>query len=216
MPFPEFGPFEAVFEKGELEVPGYLKLLNLLKPEAQIVLDRIERALSAGDPAPWVAALLGEPNWRPHLVGAIAFLLDQSQKLDCELLWRTVDHGSWVIPQLVVTAVFVDPSFPERARARVAEECPVAFHPGMAKYGIAPRPGASREPSAKMLASLLAASAELPSLARWAEELRREARIQKLLEDDAWNGSEKIVASWMRSVRTAFRERGRVLTPKST
>ncbi|KYF81878.1 hypothetical protein BE11_14680 [Sorangium cellulosum] len=70
MALTEFGPFAVAFEEGELDVPGYLKLLHLHTPEAQIVIDHVELALSAGDPARWGAALFRDANWRPHLVGA--------------------------------------------------------------------------------------------------------------------------------------------------
>ncbi|WP_437636896.1 hypothetical protein [Sorangium sp. So ce854] len=65
MTLTQFGPFAVVLEKGELTVPGYLELLHLHQPGAQIVIDRVERALSAGDPARWVAALFRDANWRP-------------------------------------------------------------------------------------------------------------------------------------------------------
>ncbi len=46
---------------------------------AQVVIDRIETALGAGDPRPWVVNLFEEDNWRPHLVAAIALLLDDKR-----------------------------------------------------------------------------------------------------------------------------------------
>jgi hypothetical protein len=218
MALTQFGPFAAVFEKGELDVPGHLELLHLHNPEAQIVIDRVERALSADDPTRWVAAMFRDANWRPHLVGAIAFLLDQSETLDRELLWRAIDSGSWVIPQLVVTAVFVDPSFPEKARVRVAKQCPVIVPVGLTPPERHSATGAEGVVgrSAKMLASLLAASAAVPSLERWAADLQREAHTEQLLKEDEWNRSDEIVASWMSNVRRAFLERGDILAPKAT
>ncbi|WP_437877288.1 hypothetical protein [Sorangium sp. So ce513] len=219
----QFGPFEAVFEKGELAVPGYLELLPLHQPGAQIVIDRVERALSAGDPARWVAALFRDVNWRPHLVGAIALLLDQSETLDSSLLWHAIDAGSWVTPQLVVTAVFVDPSFPERARVRVDAQCPVRVPAGLTpaeRHSATGRDGLLGR-SGKMMASLLAASAAIPSLERWAADLQRDARVEQLFKDDVWkkdewNSSCEIVVAWMSNVRRAFLERGRTLAPRAT
>src|SRR5436190_18435423 len=72
----KFGPFARVFEKGELEVPGHLELLGLNSSGAQIVIDRIVVAMKIGDTQRWLTALLHDVNWRPHLVGAIALLLD--------------------------------------------------------------------------------------------------------------------------------------------
>ncbi|WP_437808086.1 hypothetical protein [Sorangium sp. So ce1078] len=219
MALTQFGPFAVVFEKGELTVPGHLELLHLHTPGAQIVIDRVERALSAGDPARWVAALFRDANWRPHLVGAIALLLDQSETLDRDLLWRAIDSGSWVTPQLVVTAVLVDPSFPEKARVRVDEQCPVLVPVGLTptERHSATGPDGTLGRSAKMLASLLAASASIRSLERWASDLQRDVRIEQLLKEDEWNNrSDEIVASWMTNVRRAFLERGRILAPKAT
>lgn len=218
MALTQFGPFAVVLEEGELDVPGYLELLHLHTPGAQIVIDRVERALSAGDPARWVAALFRDANWRPHLVGAIALLLDQSETLDRNLLWCAIDSGSWVTPQLIVTAVFVDPSFPEKARVRVDEQCPVLVPVGLTpeERHSATGPDGMLGRSAKILASLLAASASIRSLERWASDLQRDVRIQQLLKEDEWNGSDKIVASWMTNVRRAFLERGHILAPKAT
>ena len=70
--------------------------------------------------------------------------------------------------------------------------------------------------SAKMLASLLAASAAIPSLERWAADLQREVPIEQLLKEDEWNRSDEIVASWMSNVRRAFLERGHILAPIAT
>jgi hypothetical protein len=104
MALTEFGPFAIAFDRGELKVPGYLELLGLNDNDSQVVIDRIERASATGDPRPWVDALLNDANWRPHLVAAIAFLLDDRDTLDRHLLWKAIDSGSWVTPQLVVTA----------------------------------------------------------------------------------------------------------------
>ncbi|WP_437618196.1 hypothetical protein [Sorangium sp. So ce1151] len=155
---------------------------------------------------------------RPHLVGAIALLLDQSETLDRNLLWCAIDAGSWVTPQLIDTAVFVDPSFPEKARVRVDEQCPVLVPVGLtpAERHSATGPDGMLGRSAKMLASLLAASASIPSLERWASDLQRDVRIEQVLKEDAWNKSDEIVASWMTNVRRAFLERGHLLAPKAT
>jgi len=180
-----YGPFAVVFAKGELDVPGHLPLLSCARPSCQIVIDRIENVLRGGDSARWVAALFEDRNWRPHLVGAIALLLEPS--LAPELLWGAIDRSSWVIPQLVVTATFLDPMFREHARSRVAASCLVE-----------PLSGATnqRVPSPKMLASLLAASVEFPDLAPWrATVLQDEHAKNMLAEDAAWDSSDKIVAS---------------------
>lgn len=218
MSLTEFGPFAAVFERGELDVPGYLELLHLHGPGSRIVVDRIAGALADGDPTPWVAALFRQANWRPHLVGAVALLLDQNETLDREHLWGAVDSGSWVIPQLVATAVFVDSNFPQRAVDRVARLCPVVVPMGLspAQRHSATGPDGTQERRAKMLASLLSASQAVPSLARWRLDCQREPYVAPLLKEGDWHRSGNIVTSWMSNAQRVFLERGRRLVPKAT
>src|SRR6266436_7770449 len=100
----EFGSFLPIFEGGELAVPAYLPLLNPGDTDdVRVAVDRIDRAFRADDPLPGVAAMLGQPNWRPDLVAAVAFLLDHDSVLDRTLLWQTIITG-WVTPQFVATA----------------------------------------------------------------------------------------------------------------
>jgi hypothetical protein len=202
-----FGPFAQVFKCDDSEVPGHLKLLGLAEPGAQIVIDRIANALQCDDSTRWVAALLGDVDWRPHLVGAIALLLQPS--LDHRLLWHAVDAGSWVTPQLVVTATFVDPLFREHARSRVAALCPVVVPVGLTpvERHSATGPAGRQARSAKMLASLLAASVEFPDLAQWREEALQDERVTDQLALDR-EGGERIVRSWSAAVRNAFLARG--------
>lgn len=197
-----FGPFAAVFEKGELAVPGYLELLHLTRPGGRVVIDRIENVLRGGDSARWVAALFQDRNWRPHLVGAVALLLEPS--LDPQLLWGAIDQASWVTPQLVVTATFLDPAFQDHVRSRVAASSPAEYLIGATSHrGLSP----------KMLASLLAASVEFPDLAPWRAIVLEDEHIKRMLaEDAAWDSSDRIVASWSAAVRAAFLVRGRTLT----
>jgi hypothetical protein len=208
-----FGPFAQVFKRDDLEVPVHLKLLMLREPGPQIVIERIAKALQCGNSAQWIAALFRDANWRPHLVGAIALLLQSS--LDHKLLWHAVDGGSWVTPQLVVTATFVDPLFREHARSRVAALCPVVVPVGLtpAERHSATGPAGLQARSAKMLASLIAASEEFPDLAQWREGVLQDDRVKSLLAVDAsWDKSDKIVRSWSAAVRDAFLARGMRLT----
>jgi len=208
-----FGPFAQAFKCDDLKVPGHLMLLGLREPGAQIVIDQIAKALQCSDSTRWIAALLQDVNWRAHLVGAIALLLQPS--LDPELLWHAVDGGSWVTPQLVVTATFVDPLFREHARSRVAALCPVVVPVGLPapERHSATGPAGRQARSAKMLASLIAASVEFPDLAQWREDVLRDERVKSLLAVDASSdASDRIVRSWSAAVRNAFLARGTRLT----
>lgn len=192
-----FGPFAPVFENVDSGIPGYLALLHLSSSGVQVAIDRIAVALRGPDAEHWFAALLQEVNWRPHLVGAIAVLLEP--KLDCRLLWGAIDRGSWVIPQLVITAAFVDPMFRKRARERVDVPGPIGSDGHAARH-------------AKMLASVVTMSAELPDLAEWRAGILEDERIKAILALDASsNDAGKIVTRWLAALRAAFLARGRTL-----
>jgi hypothetical protein len=193
--FPEFGPFGAVFEKGDLPVPGYLPLLNLNEHrEVQVAIDRIQRALQAGDPRRWVTALLKDPNWRPHLVAAIAHLLDRKEKLSRVYLWKAIDSGSWVTPQLIVAAMFSDKAFIQRAIKRVES------------------PGAR---NGKLLASIFGVSKMVPELGEQLEKWKSNSEVREMLDQDAaWDESDSIAAHWADVIRKHFASRGIVLEPR--
>ena len=107
--YAEFGPFAAVLKSpGE---PAPLVLLSMRGAEVGAVIRRIEQALAADDAVEGVDALFGSPDWRPHLVGAAALILDAGRRLDPSSIWKAIDAGSWVTPQLVTTAYLIDPSF---------------------------------------------------------------------------------------------------------
>ena len=65
------------------------------------MIDRVEQALSLQGAEEFVDVMFDDPNWRPHLVGAIALILDDGSRLSPTALWHAIDAGSWVIPQLV-------------------------------------------------------------------------------------------------------------------
>jgi hypothetical protein len=217
MTLAHFGPFATVFEPKELRVPGHLVLLGLQdESEANVVVDRVVRAMEGDAVEPFVDRLLADPNWRPHLVAAVAFLVDDRGALNTSWLWDAMDRGSWVIPQLVVTALFVDKSFPERARGRVTQFCPVTVPAGLSpiERHSATGPDSTRARSAKMIASILEASALVPSLADWVASAKSQPEVIALLSADAYNDSPRIVDSWMTQARRVFEKRGIVLAPR--
>jgi hypothetical protein len=70
MPPPDPGPFSPVFERGELSVPGHLPLLNLVAPEALLLVD---------ESAPFLAALwraIGAGSWVSPQLLAVASARD--------------------------------------------------------------------------------------------------------------------------------------------
>jgi hypothetical protein len=201
-----YGPFTPIFE-----TTAYLELLRLNTLDAQGVIDRIAAALEAADSHRWVTTLLHDANWRPHLVAAITLLLDRT--LDPSLLWHAIDRGSWVVPQLVVTAAHVDPRFRERIRERVEAHCPMVDRTG-SRSEPDDLVGGRGERRSKMLVSMLAMSAELTDMADWVARINQDERIKTMLAIDASSSnSDKIVASWVKSLRAAFGARGQTLNP---
>ncbi len=186
-----------------------------MSPDAQIVIDRVEQAISDGRdgpygearPAPWIRILFEEIDWRPHLVGAIALLLGAGRTSEVDALWRAIDRGSWVGPQLVVTAYFRDPNFPSAARTPIAARCPLLE----GAWGNPP----PRQFSAKTLSSLLQVAAGIPALAGWVERVRQEPDVVELLREDRDDGG-GIASGWMVRVIEEFDKRGCRLTPAAT
>jgi hypothetical protein len=192
-----FGPFALAFEKDGLRVPGYLTLLHLgFEQDVQVVIDRIQQAMADDGRQRWVDALLAERDWRPHLPAAIAFLLDRRSLLARDSLWRAIDSASWVTPQLVVAAFFSDPQFVARASVRLE------------RYSAGPNASDDDQPSAKVVASLIGASALIPELNPSVERWRENPAIESvLLLDAAWDRSEGIVLTWMAAVKRALASR---------
>lgn len=65
------------------------------------------------------AQLLAGTNWRAQVVAAAALIIAGSDAQLDEILWRALDGGSWIAPQLVAAAFLVDPRFEERAAERL-------------------------------------------------------------------------------------------------
>ena len=214
MPLTEFGPFADAFERGELAVPGYLELLSLHQPGAQVTINRIESALSVGPAQVWLDALFTHANWRPHLVGAIALILDSRRTMLPTALWRAVDSGSWVLPQLVVSAYFVDPNFPDRCRDRVRAGAPVVPVPNLSplERHSATGPGNALNRSAKLLASLVTMGSRVPSLASWIDGECSRPEIAELLSGDV-DDAPGICERWLGHLVRQFQLRGLRLVP---
>jgi len=209
MPLAEFGPFAEVFARGELAVPGHLELLGLHQPGAQVVIDRIQRALSLGPSQPWIDALFGDANWRPHLVGAIALILDNRRTLTPASLWHAIDAGSWVLPQLVVSAYLIDPDFPARCRDRIRAGAPVTPPSGLspADRHSATGQGSTCDRSAKLLASLVTVGRRLPSLSTWIDSECSRSDLVALLTQDVDNAP-GICNGWLGKLVEQFEIRG--------
>jgi len=131
-------------------------------------------------------------------------------------LWRAIDAGSWVIPQLVVTALMVDRDFPIRLVERVESWCPVSVHLGLSpvERHSATGPANPIQRSAKLLGSLLSVGAVLPNLSSWIAGIREEPTAMDLLKQDR-DDAPGIAAAWQRQLVEQFSLRGRTLKPKA-
>jgi hypothetical protein len=216
MTIAKFGPFASVFEKGELTVPGYLELLHLHGPGADVVIDRIQLALATEEPRRWIEALFDDRNWRTHLVGAIAILLDGGTRLDTVALWRALDSGSWVTPQLVVTAYFADPAFQEHLMERIRHRCQVNVPSALSpvERHSATGPGGTVYRSANLLASLLSMGKRLPALSLFLQQASADPDLAALLEKDIDNAA-AITDSWCTQLIAHFAARHHVLIPRA-
>ena len=182
----EFGPFVAAFEKTSKDVAGHLALLNLFTDDVPEVLRRIQTIVRDSPDAPvYIDRMLSDTNWRPHLVAAAAVLLLPKPTDHHASLWAAIDRGSWVTPQLVVTAYLSDAGFIDRARSRITE------------------PEGSMDRSAKMMVSLLTVCRRIESMKETVAAEASEREVKKLVRDDI-DGAGTIVEEWLKSVVTHF------------
>jgi hypothetical protein len=150
-------------------------------PDAADLIARVTKALDARTAPHYVALLLSQPDWRLHLIAAVAHLLDERGKLGRDPLWRTIDAGSWVTPQLVATASLRDGQFDMNARARV--------EPGRAP---------------KLVASILGVSAMSPVLKELEPVWRGDAQFAELLQQDR-DRADLVASAWRASAQRLLR-----------
>jgi hypothetical protein len=210
--YAEFGPFAGILKSsGE---PAPLILLSMRGVEVGAVIDRIEQAMASEGAVQGVDALFASPDWRPHLLAAVALILDAGRRFDPSALWKAVDGGSWVTPQLVTAAYLIDPSFAERLRDRIDAKCAVVIAPNLSplERHRATGPATPEQRSAKLLASLVRIGMLAPALAGWlrtASSRPELAALQAADRDKAGN----IAENWLKNLEGQLRARGRTLAP---
>jgi hypothetical protein len=194
--------------------PAPLLLLSMRSGETRPVIDRIEHALSCQGAARSADALLASPDWRHHLVAAVALILDAGARFDPAPLWAAMDAGSWVTPQLVATAYLVDPSFPDRLQSRIKAGCPVEVPSNLSplERHRATGPASPEQRSAKLSASLLRIGLLVPSIAAGLKPVMNTPKLAALQVADRDN-SGNIAENWLKNVESQLRSAGRVLAP---
>jgi hypothetical protein len=98
-------------------VPAFAQDLLQLADAARLL--ATVRAALASTAASEPQHLLEEVGWRAQLVGAFALAVAGGDQKACTALWRAMDSGSWVSPQLAATAFLIDPAFELRAEERL-------------------------------------------------------------------------------------------------
>lgn len=103
---------------------NYLATLSLRGPEISEEVEKLRLELSRHSLEQLeedIGRLYAARNWRVHLMACVALAVGFATESTIQALWRCVTLGSWVSPQLVATAAFVDPDFSSKAAVLVAD-----------------------------------------------------------------------------------------------
>ncbi len=206
---PNANPFGCVWRYD----PGPMVLLNMGGENLQAVLRSIAEAFESRDDCPrFIHLMLQQPDWRSHLVAAVAALLSTDRSRYAPALWAAFDSGSWVAPQLACTLYYADTDFAAEAKRRITAGCPVSAPAGLSavERHIFTGPAGGSQRSAKNLASLLQVLQRLPGEAPWVATELDKSEVQELLRTDI-DRSAKIAESWFEDLRASFATMGRDL-----
>ena len=193
------GIFSPIFESAY----GYLRLSNLDGPDAKNLVASIMKCCRSPQAPQSVRGMLYRPDWRPHLVAAIALTMLPYEEETLEALWRAIDTGSWVTPQLAAAAFLQDKDFSGQARTRVQSGCKLhisqaSLRSSTEEHGAGGAESATRR-SAKTAASLARLIKLLPEPPSWTREALSSVAFLELLEEDQDN-SGKIAEDWLNSL----------------
>ena len=190
-----FGIFEPVFKSPH----SYLSLLGLGASDAAEAVDLVRRCCStSSEPGSDICRLLDDKNWRPHLVGAVAVIICGTHPETISRLWKRIDYGSWVTPQLGAALFLVDPDFEAESRRRLEAGCPVDAKELLSMDGperhSATGPAGTKERTAKMAATLV-------QLLRMLSPGLDSESLKLLLAQDV-DRSGAIAEGWLGKIRT--------------
>lgn len=192
----EFGPFTEFLSNERFRPAPYHQLRGLGGPNIQDIFSRIERILTECDPRPWIDAIFRQANWRPHLIGALAVILDDGKSLSPEPLWRQIERHSWVSPQLVFAVWIVDPEFCDRLCQHLNQEILLVGR------------------DSKALASLIAVGRQHPLISNWVDEFAHRPEIESRLATERYQ-ADGFAEAWLDRLRTHLGQRGRTWHPRS-
>ncbi|MFT3838669.1 MAG: hypothetical protein QM723_16945 [Myxococcaceae bacterium] len=191
------------------EGPAHNSLLDV-SADARRNIERLMDLLDAcADPLPELQAMLSEVNWRPQLVAAVAMLCCRPEQRPVDALWRAMDDGSWVSPQLAVVASAVDPGFLEQARRRIEARCPISERlsgiPWEMRHSAA-GPGSVVGHSAKLLSSLVAVVGHSAAPPAWFAQQRDDAEVKAMIASDLDRGG-FLALDWLARLHALRNER---------
>jgi hypothetical protein len=171
----------------------YLTLLNLPPAASSAVLSISNLIGQNPNHQEDVLALLRAPDWRLHLIAAVAVLLSPVRDALYPALWDAVDSGSWVSPQLAVVLAICDPEFVDGAKQRILAGCPVVPH---------------------TLAAFLHLVRTFPDEARWAETIVHTPEVAHVLQSDR-DASGVLAARWAAALQERFADLGLSLSQRA-
>ena len=191
------------------EGADYLTLLHL-SPDATPTIRRIAAIVrEQPDSKDTVTTFLSVPNWRLHLVAAIAALMSSRRADWSSALWSAFDGGSWVSPQLAVTLSYCDPEFVSAAKHRILAGSPVTSdqRPRGLLGHVLTGPANEVERSAKNVAALLGTLQTISSEAGWTATIVEEHEVKHVLESDRDYAGE-LAKEWNAALHARFKDLG--------
>lgn len=183
---------------------GYLALLHLKSADCVDAVRLVRQCASADVDRADELGLLGDLNWRPTLVAAVAaFFLPPDARI-AAALWQRFDAGSWVVPQIAVVLSEIDPDFLTEARRRLEAQCPLDDSElrvlTMAERHSAAGPEGGAARSAKAASSLQAVVSSLAPPPEWLPAVLAAPEHQALVSSDIDAGG-RIALEWSKRLQ---------------
>lgn len=194
-----FGPFAVIFEPIGDDSTPYLSLLHLHHDRVANVIALISDAANSDDSESSIVSLLQDVDWRPHLVGAVANYFRKFDSATAQI-WRAVDSGSWVTPQLLAILSLIDEDFLAHSIGRLTSGCPLSNDPDYSveeplERHVAQGPSGSVHRSSKAAASLLTLLQIDSADDERVQEIERNGDLQDLIATDV-DQSGDVATSW--------------------
>jgi len=203
--FPEWPAFEPMFSKPPgFTVPPYLELLNFGEGSEAAIDLLVSIIDNHANFDREVIALLADFNWRPQLVGAVAVAMQCATPRSIKGIWKALDMGSWVSPQLAAVASLVDNEFEAHARRRLEARCPIKpdrlTGTDWLLRHVAAGPESVDSHADKAMSALVGVCQLLPRYDRWLQPLLLCDDVQLMLKRDSdYGNAGEIAKLWLQA-----------------